>query len=1083
MKVRLLGPVEASDDNGSTLDVRGARPRALLARLALSAGEVVTAGQLVTDLWGEEAPTTNALHTLVSRLRRDLNADGTLRSLPAGYALVLARADVDALLAQDLTARAQHALRAGDHAAAVDAAREGLALFRGPALADIGDPPYAAGAGAALDQLRLGLLEDGSEALLNAGGRPDLAELAAAATDNPLRERLQGLLIRALYADGRQADALAAYDRTRRRLADELGVDPSPALEQIHLAVLRQDAGLAPPAPPNPGPEPVSARGGNLRTPLTSFVGRDVEVAGVLSALQESRLVSLVGPGGAGKTRLALEAGRRLAQKSGRGVWLVELAPVHDPLDLPAAVLSALGLRERALLETRENLAAIEPGDAMSRLLDGLSAADVVVILDNCEHLVSAVAQLADQVLAACPDVRLMTTTREPLGITGETLRPLPPLDLPPLGADPAAASSYAAVRLFADRAAAVHPGFAVNAASVDPVVSIVRRLDGLPLAIELAAARMRAMSPDQIAARLDDRFRLLTGGSRTALPRHRTLLAVVEWSWDLLEKPERVLLQRLAVFAGPVTLETVEQICPDDDLAVADILDLLATLVDKSLVEALGASEVRYRLLETVRAFGADRLTESGEAAVVRDRHAAYLLELVETADPHMRGRDELHWLARLDAVRDDIIAALRWCIDSGQADFAMRFVAGLGWYLHLRGMTTELGSWPREVLALGGEVDPAAKAIAQTFAAMGLAGDGDLGAGGQALQEAIAESAAVRDRSSHPILALLAPAARLFEMDYEGGLAEVDEVVERHPDPWTRGVALILQGHAMENVGDMSQVADCYRRAFAIFSSVGERWGQAIALSSLGEVQEGEGAFEDAQAGYERSLAYLRELGTADDVTMTLARLARMRIVTGDLDGAERALVEAAETVQRFQSPNQAVMVEVGYSELALQRGDLDEAERRLRSVALGAKPGGGYGPWQLRAMVVVALARLMVRRGRLDEAETPLLEALAYARRSNDVPIISEVVAIWAAYLLAAGRADDASRMLGVSVGIRGLPLPSRGERAELAEQLRATTDRYDEEFAAGAELDQQGAMAALLALAGHTEAELDALVRTP
>jgi predicted ATPase len=705
-------------------------------------------------------------------------------------------------------------------------------------------------------------------------------------------------------------------------------------------------------------------------------------------------------------------------------------------------------------------------------------------VLDNCEHLISAVAQLADQVLAACPKVRLLTTSREPLGITGETLCPLPPLALPPDDVTPEQAAGYAAVRLFVDRAVAVHPGFEVDEATVGSVVSIVRRLDGLPLAIELAAARMRAMSPQQIASRLDDRFRLLTGGSRTALPRHRTLLAVVEWSWDLLEKPERLLLQRLAVFAGPVPLETVEAVCTDDSLAREDVLDLVATLVDKSLVDALGSDEVRYRLLETVRAYAADRLSESGEAAVVRDRHAAYLLEVVEQADPLLRSAAELVWLARLDALRDDITAALRWCIDSGQADSAVRFVASMGWYLHLRGMTTEMGHWPQETLALTGEVDPAARAIAQTFAAMGAASDGDLGAGTAALEQAIADSVAVRDRSTHPILALLEPAALLFQLEFAAGMAVVDGIVETHPDLWTRGVALILQGHAMENAGDMAKVAPCYEQAFEIFSEVGERWGQAIALSSLGEIQEGLGNFQDALGGYERALAYLRELGTIDDVTMTLVRLSRMRLWTGDQAGAEAALAEATEIAERFSAPTQAALVTVGYAGIAYRTGELDRAEVLLREVIENAGRTPGFGPHQLNAMVYAALGRVLLTKGEPTEAREMLEGALAHARRSRDVPIIAEVVGAWAQLAFDAGDAVEAARLIGVSTGVRGLPLATRGEITELAEEVRSTLgdQAFDAAYAEGAELDQEAGPAHLVSWAGLTTEQLDALVAT-
>jgi predicted ATPase/DNA-binding SARP family transcriptional activator len=1080
VKVQLLGPVQALADDGTPLDIRGARPRALLARLALAAGEVVSTGTLVADLWGDRdaAPSTNALHTLVSRLRRDVGGDPALTSHSSGYQLLLDRPDVDALAAEDWSGLARTRLAARDWVGAGDAARAGLRLFRGPALADIGDPPYAAASTAALDQVRLALVEDDTDARLSNGELPDLAELDAAARAHPLRERLQGGLIRALYAAGRQADALAAYERTRRQLVEELGVDPSPALEQIHLAVLRQDADLVPAARPASRP----SLGSNLRTALTSFVGRDREVTQILAALRDNRLVTVVGPGGAGKTRLALEAGHHLADQSSGGVWLVELAPVHDPLDLPHAVLATLGLREKALLDSaREGLGAGESADAVARLVSGLAGAQALIVLDNCEHLISAVADLADTVLAACPRVRLLATSREPLGIIGETLCPLPPLDLPANGADTAAASACAAVRLFVDRAAAVHPGFAVDESSVASVVSIVRRLDGLPLAIELAAARMRAMSPQQIAARLDDRFRLLTGGSRTALPRHRTLLAVVEWSWDLLEKPERTLLQRLAVFSGPVSLETVEQVCADDDLARPDVLDLLATLVDKSLVDAVGADEVHYRLLETVRAFGADRLTESGEAAVVRDRHAAYLLALVETADPLLRSAEQLAWLARLDALRDDVIAALRWCIDSGQADAAVRFVASLGWYLHLRGMTTELGHWPREALAIDGEVDPTALTVAHAFLAMGAASDGDLATGASSLHDAVTQAALVPDKGTGPpLIALLEPATMMFSRAFDEGISAVRRTVDTHPDAWTRGVALILLGHAQENAGEVDDVPGCYEQAFTIFSQVGERWGQAIALSSLGEVQEGQGDYPAALAGYERALAYLRALGTADDVTMTLVRLARMRLLTGDRDGAAEALAEARETADQFNQPAQSAIVEVGYAGLARADGDLAEAERRLRRVM----PEAGtrtVGPLQLHGMVASALAVVVIARGELDEARELLSTALAYGRRSRDVPVIAEVVGSWAALAAAAGDPTTAARIVGYSTAVRGIPLPPVGDTAELAEQLRrqlggaAFAAAYDE----GAALDRTRAVESLMDWAGLTADQLDAL----
>ncbi|GGZ12166.1 hypothetical protein GCM10010300_65460 [Streptomyces olivaceoviridis] len=578
MRFGILGPVEIRTDDGTPLDPGGPRPRALLTLLLLDAGRAVSVERLLDGLYGAEPPAgaMGALQSQVSRLRRRLAPHAGVDAVPAGYALAVAPDAVDVHRFARLAAEGRTALTAGDHQRAAVLLRDALSLWRGPALPDL---PDAHTDRARLEELRLAVVQDRTDAELGLGGGPKLVPgLRALLRERPLDERLYGQLMRALHAAGRSAEALAVFEEARRSLADELGADPSPALSALHLDLLRD--GSQTPARPR------------LPAQLTRFVGREPELARIDRALTDSRLVTLTGPGGVGKTRLALEAAARAwtdasATRSATGadtrpaaardVCLVELAPLTDGARIPYAVPAALGARDGFRSPAT---------DALDRLLAALADREVLLVLDNCEHLVESAARTTALLLGACPGVRVLATGRESLGITGEVLVPVPPLPEEP------------AVRLLLDRARAVRPDFDGHAR----VAEICRALDGLPLAIELAAARLRTLSVDELADRLHDRFRVLARGDRAKAPRHRTLRAVVEWNWELLDAAERDLASRLTVCAGGATLDAVAAVC-----GVPYPEDPLASLVEKSFLEV---SDGRYRMLETIRAFAAESLT-----------------------------------------------------------------------------------------------------------------------------------------------------------------------------------------------------------------------------------------------------------------------------------------------------------------------------------------------------------------------------------------------------------------------------------------------------------------------------------------
>jgi len=1122
VRVGVLGPLAVTDAAGRPVRVGGQRVRALLAVLALAAGRPVPAHALIERLWPEPddrpVDAVNALQSLVSRLRAALRqagvAESVLESSPAGYRLAVPPEAVDAAVFEAAARAGGRALAAGDAATAARLLREALGTWRGPALADVAGEEFAAAPAARLEELRSAAVLDRIEADLALGEAVavtgELRELTAA---DPLAERPRALLMRALAAAGRQADALAVYAEGRELLADRLGVDPSPRLEQAHLAVLRQEIPLAVSAgtaahghpertPPSPGPSAALPGGQRLsaaQRPPTSFIGRDDDVAGVLKKLAEERLVTLTGPGGVGKTRLATEVASRLpgaAALAGPGplagaAALAGLAPVSDPSEVPYAVLDAFGLRERVIARHGADQAHADPAD---RLCAALGDREAVLILDNCEHVIEAAASLADRLLTDCPRTRIIATSREPLRIPGETLWVVTPLPVPPVsgmaGAENTPAipeiSTYAAVRLFCDRAAAVLPGFALDDGNVPAVMRICQALDGMPLAIELAAPWLRTLPPAQLAERLDDRFALLTGGSRTALPRHQTLRAVIDWSWNLLSEPERVLARRLAVFPGGATLAAAEQVCPGAGgagLAGGDVLPALSGLVAKSILSAAdGAGErgPRYRMLETVRAYGLERLAEAGEETAVRDAMAAYYLDFAETADPLLRTAQQRTWHRALTAEQDNINAALRWAIARRDAATALRFVRALGFYWTQRGRG-EGDTLAREVFAM----EPPDNSLLMTearvaCALMTVSATLNLTEVREPLAAGIESLTRFADAGHpiHPMAAAAVPLVAMFDRDHAAAIGAIDRYAKSSSDPWMRATGRMYRSTYAANAGRLDGAeADC-AAALEQFRAIGDPWGIAVCLYQMAEFAALRADHAQAVAALAEAEQIGLEIDAWGDMAYIIGSLAVARARAGDVDGARADLGRAERAAAARSQGTADEWLVLSAAEVEWRAGDLAAAARRCEAALAGvAKRDQGTAWWvSVRAQAQARLAVITLETGGdASRCRDLLADALpAAAGWVENPPLAAVIDSVAAAVVTRDGAADVAATLLGAAHTVRG----AFDESSPVGPRARETARRalgdaaFDGAYSRGRELDREAA----LALAGQALAAI-------
>ena len=1028
MRVAILGPLEVHDDDGAAIAVAGARLRGLIARLALAGGQPVSTGALAEAVWdcAPPADVANALQTLVSRARRALGGAAAVEQSAAGYRLAVAPGDVDALRFERLVAEG--------------AVAEALALWRGPALADAGDfaEPFAR----RLEELRLEATVTFLARELDAGRAAARAgELEALVAEHPLHEKLTGLLMRALAASGRQADALAAYEALRARLAGELGIDPGPQLRAVHLEVLRGEVAAAPP--------PADHARKNLRAQLTSFVGRQDEVLRLRKTLESYRLVTLVGPGGAGKTRLAAEVAAGVRDDATGdepdGIWMAELASVTDAADVPKAVLGSIGLRESRLLP--DGSQRMTSRDARTRLLEGLADASALLVLDNCEHLIEACAHLADALLAHSPRLRIVATSREPLGITGESLFVVPPLDEDP------------AVLLFADRAAAVSPGFALDAETRPLVTDIVRRLDGLPLAIELAAARLRTLPLAEISRRLTDRFRLLTGGSRTALPRHRTLRAVVEWSWELLTPAERLLAERFSVFPAGAAPASVAAVCAGGELAAGEADELLWSLVDKSLLQPL-ADGTRVRMLETIREYGAEKLAGRGEVGELRRRHGAHYSALMDEAAPKLLTRDQLGWLTVLRADRDNIVAALRYWCDAGDAANALSLAVSLTVVTLLLGNEPDTAEWIGEALAVPGEADAGLRTVAEALhvvlSVMEPTTTSPGGTSAAVTYPGLIERLDATDIETLPVAGLLRPIYAMFVKD-EGRVRGYLDQARAGRDEWLVAAAWMMTAGNAENDGNLAEMRVAAAEALDRFRALGERWGLSSALRTVGNIGLLDGDLDGAIAAFSEAGRLLAEIGHREDLSQVQLRLAEIAARQGDLVRARELSAAVRSAAESDGSAIDRGVAATWWAGFEATWGDIDAARPlHADTERLLARFSPGHPVREhLEAMVATTGALIAIADKDVRGAREQAVRAYRAAVGAQDMSLLSLASGAVAELAFALGQPGRAAELLGARTVVRGGDDPTDPTALKLAPLLRAAlgSDRFEASHATG------------------------------
>lgn len=1021
MEIRLLGPLDVLVD-GAPVALGGQRERALLALLALSPQQPVSTDSLIEALWGEDLPgkPSNALQAVVSRLRRAVGSEAIVTRQP-GYMLDVAPEAIDAARFRAMVGTANSIVSPHDRSRLLT---EALALWRAPALADFSFEEFAVREAASLEELRLAAVESRIVADLEAGGGGELVpELEGLIAAHPLRESLRASQMLALYRAGRQAEALRAFTAARELLAEELGIDPGPELRALEEAILMQDPSLD-----GTSNRPVPERRPALPGRLASFVGRASEMKEIADAFAESRLVTLTGAGGSGKTSLAIEVGRATEGDYRDGVWLVELAATTDPLRVADALVAALDL------EHIEGGAAAEAKSPMATVIEYLRSRCGLIVFDNCEHVVDAAAAAIEAVLLACPDIDVLATSRDRLGIPGEVLWRVPSLGLSSNGGPSEAAT------LFLDRAGAVNNAFNPSSEDLAEIDQICRKVDGIPLAIELAAARTRSLSVAEIARRLDVGIGVLSGGPRGAADRQQALRATIDWSFRLLEPDERDLFAALSAFRGTFSLEAVEAIA----FAAEPVLEHLERLIDSSVVMPDPTrTENRYRLLEPLRIYAAEALADAGNYDGVMSRLLDYFMDVMAGLETGLRGPDQLEWLALVESDLDTTRALLEW----GRTEApqrALRLAGMLGWYWYLRGSAAEArGTLGALLAAAGRDADAQNRGDATFFHALhDLNREGSLAGFAVALE-------AYREASHTIGIAGATAMISAFGPDWAEAMAGLDEAAEMYREAGSEwGVALVrfLQAGVSLSGNSIAAAERLAEEAAEGFASLGDGWGEGYSLYMAGNALRAIGDYDGAERALRAALERARPLRLRSEMAPVLAELASIATMRSDFQTAARLLREARVLADEAPLAGSKGMVRNASGRVARLTGDLDAARKLHReALDLYQREGNRAGLAYSHSCLGFTLEMSGDHAGAAQEH----LAALDNALKTNDQFALALALEGIGTALVFSGRADEGVELIGAGLATReraGTPLAS-GERYDIDRALDSARDRLD------------------------------------